>query len=128
MRRSAALAPGALVVYADQRRTARATSYALTRRMGLSGVGNLLATSAELFALLTTALVVGAVAALAVGWVVAGHVDPAPRLAPAPQLEVPVIALVAAAAVVVVGAIGTAVWLQLRADRTDVAEVLRVAE
>lgn len=122
------LALGALVVYADQRRAARATSYALARRMGLSASGNLLATAAELLAVLAVALLVGVVAALAVGWVVAGHVDPAPRVAPAPQLEVPLVALAVSAAGVVVSALATAAWLQLRADRTDIAEVLRVAE
>lgn len=122
------LALGALFVYAEQRRTARATSYALARRMGLSARDNVAATSAELLALLGTAFVIGTTAALVVGWAVAGRVDPAPRLPPSPQLELPLAALAVAATAVVVSALVTALWLQVRADRTDVAEVLRVAE
>lgn len=122
------LALGALVVYADQRRTERAISYALARRMGMSAASNIAATGAELLALLGVAFGVGSASALAVSWAVASRIDPAPRLPPAPQVEVPLVALGSAAAVIVASSFAAAIWLQVRADRTDVAEVLRVAE
>lgn len=122
------LALGALVVYADQRRNERAISYALARRMGMSAASNVAATGSELLALLGVAFAVGAASALAVSWTVASRIDPAPLLPPAPQVEIPLAALGIAAAVIVASAFAAAIWLQVRADRTDIAAVLRVAE
>lgn len=122
------LAAAGLLLHLDQRRAARATAYALTRRMGLPRRAAAAAVALEVGGLLGTAMALGVAAALPAVWLVALRLDPLPQLAPAPRVVLPGAALaVTAAALLVAVAAGTAV-LQWRADRADVGEVLRVAE
>ena len=122
------LALAALLAYAEQRRAAREVADALTRRMGLSRIVNAGAAGLELVGLLTAALVLGLVTGLAAASLVVARLDPLPTVPPAPVIVPPLPVLLTVAGLVVVSAVLGAVALQWRADRADVAEVLRVAE
>jgi putative ABC transport system permease protein len=115
-------------LYLQTRQRQAETSYALTRRMGLSRASNRRSVALEVTTLLGTAFVVGgtiaAFASVAVNEdVQARAVDVA---VPLFRIPMPLLA-VTAAAMLLFAWIGAA-FVQRRADRADVAEVMRVAE
>jgi hypothetical protein len=115
-------------LYLQTRQRQAETSYALTRRMGLSRSSNRRSVALEVTTLLGTAFVIGgtiaAFASVAVNEdVQARAVDVA---VPLFRIPIPLLALTAAA-MLLFAWIG-AVFVQRRADRADVAEVMRVAE
>lgn len=114
-----------LFLQAQQHR--REVSYALGRRMGLSRHGHRAAVGAELTIILGMSAVIGTVLALIAARLAAGELEPLPGLPPTTLFEVPFDVLGAvAAALVAVTAIGASI-VQRRADRTNVAEVMRIA-
>jgi hypothetical protein len=115
-------------LYLQTRQRQAETSYALTRRMGLSRASNRRSVALEVTTLLGTAFVVGgtiaAFASVAVNEdVQARAVDVA---VPLFRIPMPLLA-VTAAAMLLFAWIGAA-FVQRGADRADVAEVMRVAE
>ena len=116
-----------LVLYLQSRQSAREVSYALARRMGLTRSSHRAAVAAELVAMLASSAVIGGAAALVAARLVSGEIDPLPGLPPGSLFRIPLPVLVAAPVVLLlVAAIGA--WsVQRRADRMNVAEVMRLA-
>lgn len=122
------LAVAGLLLHLEQRRAARDIAYALTRRMGLSRGAAMCATVFELVCLLGCALLLATSAALPAAWLVVTRLDPLPQLPPPPIAVVPGLALAGVAGALTLACAAGAAALQWRADRADVAEMLRVAE
>jgi putative ABC transport system permease protein len=121
------LALVALVLYVESRQRAREVSYALAVRMGLTRAAHLLSVAVELTAMLLGAFAIGSVLAAAGSFAVHGKVDPLPQFPPGALFRLPGGLLVILAAGVVVSAAGAAWIVQRRADRANVAEVMRLA-
>ncbi len=121
------LALVALVLYVESRQRAREVSYALAVRMGLTRGAHLLSVAVELAAMLLGAFVIGAVLAAAGSFTVHGKVDPLPQFPPGALFRLPGGLLAVLAGAVVVSAAGAAWIVQRRADRANVAEVMRLA-
>lgn len=122
------VALGALALYGSARQRERVLGYALSRRMGLRPGTHRLAVIAELLALLVLAGAVAIPAALVGLAAVLPALDPQPGVGPPIVVSLPLGgAAVVAGALVAVG-IGYGFVLQRQAERTQVAEVLRVSD
>jgi len=121
------LALVALVLYVESRQRAREVSYALAVRMGLTRAAHLLSVAAELTAMLFGAFAIGGAAAAAGSFTVHRKVDPLPQFPPAALYRLPGLLFGVLAAAVVVFSAGAALLVQRRADRANVAEVMRLA-
>jgi len=117
----------ALLLYVEARQRAREVSYSLASRMGLSGGSNLVSVGIELTGMLVVALVVGTALAAIGAFIIHQKVDPLPQLPPAALYRVPVGLLGAVAAALLIFAWLAAAIMQRRADRANVAEVMRLA-
>jgi len=116
-----------VLLYLQARQQAREVSYALARRMGLDRRTHRRSVLVELLAMLLTAFVLGALFSTVAAALVHGRLDPLPALPPGPLLAVPQLMFgVTALGIIVVCAAGAAL-VQRRADRTRVAEVMRLA-
>jgi hypothetical protein len=122
-----AVSLSALVLYAHARQRAQTVTYALVKRMGLGRWSHQSATALELAALLGMAYVVGAAVALLAAALVVPRLDPLPARAPALRLLLPLHELALVGGGLIVVAWLAALLLQRRADRADVAEVMRLA-
>jgi putative ABC transport system permease protein len=116
-----------LVLYLAARQGAREVSYALAKRMGLSRGSHRTSVALELGAMLAAAFVLGSILATVAAALIYGKVDLLPQIPPGPLLEVPraLFGLIAGTLVVFawVGAWG----VQRKADRANIAEVMRLA-
>jgi putative ABC transport system permease protein len=121
------LALVALLMYVESRQRTREVSYSLATRMGLTSREHRRSVMLELGAMLGAALVIGGVLALVGSFIVYRKVDPLPDIPPAALYRVPGVLILAVAAVVAAFAWLAAAVVQRRADRADVAEVMRVA-
>ena len=121
------LALVALVLYLESRQRAREVSYALAVRMGLRRRAHWLSVTVELGAMLLGAFAIGAVLAAAGSFTVHGKVDPLPQFPPGAVFRLPGVLLGAVALAVVVFSVVAAWLVQRRADRANVAEVMRLA-
>jgi putative ABC transport system permease protein len=120
------VAVGGLLLYLETRQRSRVAAYALGKRMGLTRATHLRSLLAELGTLLITAYLVGIGLAAAAVQLVYRRLDVDLHRPPAPILTVPVVAIVTAGlAVVVIVALASA-YAQRAAERTNVAEVLRL--
>jgi putative ABC transport system permease protein len=117
-----------LVLYLQARQRARELSYALGRRMGLTSGAHRLAVVLEILLLLVTALIAGAVLALATTALIYQRLDPLPNLPPDPTLQVPVSLLLSIAVAIAVCAAVGGWWVQSRAEHANVGAVLRFDE
>jgi hypothetical protein len=95
--------------------------------MGLSRASHRAAVGAELLAMLASAALIGGVTALVAARLVVSEIDPLPDLPPASLFRVPVLVLWGAPVVLLVVAVLGAWSVQRRADRMNVAEVMRLA-
>ncbi|MEN3356072.1 MAG: putative transport system permease protein [Mycobacteriales bacterium] len=120
------VAIGGLLLYLETRQRSRIAAYALGRRMGLTRATHLRSLLAELGTLLITALVLGTGLAAAAVLLVYRQLNVDPDRPPAPLLTVPTAALIGAGIIVVVITALAAAYAQRAADRTNVAEVLRL--
>jgi putative ABC transport system permease protein len=120
------VAVGGLLLYLETRQRSRVASYALGKRMGLTRATHLRSLLAELGTLLTAAYAVGTTLAWLAIQLVYRRLDVDPSRPPAPLLTVPSTALVGAAVAVAVVTALAALYAQRSADRTNVAEVLRL--
>lgn len=121
------LALVALVLYVESRQRTREVSYVLSSRMGLSRAAHWVSVSIELGAMLLVSFAMGTVLAAAAAFVVHQDVDPLPQQPPAALFRVPVALFGLVAAALAVFALAAAWVVQRRADRANVAEVMRLA-
>ncbi|CAN5586388.1 hypothetical protein BH24ACT26_BH24ACT26_17920 [soil metagenome] len=116
-----------MLLYLQARQRSRVVANALVRRMGLTGPAHARAIGLELTSMLMISFALGASLAALAADLVYGRLDPLPEVAPAPLLRVP-IALIALIGLLLVVAASLGAWrVQRSADRTNVAEVMRVA-
>jgi putative ABC transport system permease protein len=116
-----------LVLYLQSRQQSREIAYALARRMGMSRGTHRRSVAVELTGMLLGAFVVGTVLAAAATRLIYRKLDLIPSLPPAPMYRIPVVALGEIALAAVVTAVVGAFAVQRRAQRANVAEVLRLA-
>ncbi len=124
---AALLAVVGLLLYLQARQTEREVAYALSRRMGLARGAHRAAVALEVAGMLGVALTAGTLLALSAAWLVNGRLDPLPQVPPPPLFTVPGGLLLAVAATLPLLAGMGALLVQRAADRTRVAEVLRLA-
>jgi putative ABC transport system permease protein len=119
---------GGLLLYLETRQRARKVTYVLIRRMGLSRAAHRLSVFTEVGATLVGGCVAGMVLSLLAARLVYARLDALPTVQPPPLLRTPVLALAATGAAVLLAAWLGAWTAQRSADRTNAAEVLRLAE
>jgi putative ABC transport system permease protein len=119
---------GGLLLYLETRQRSRRAAYALSRRMGLSRAAHLGSLLAEVGGTLLGGLAIGVGLSFVAARLVYLRLDALPTVPPVPLLRTPVAALAGTAAAVL-AVTWLAAWLAQRsADRTNLAEVLRLAE
>jgi putative ABC transport system permease protein len=116
-----------LLLYVQARQRGQVVAYALVRRMGLARWRHRLSTAFELAGMLLLALALGALFAWLAAALVNKRIDLAPQFPPEPVLRLPM-ALFGQVLLALPGvAFAGAALVQWRADRTNVAEVMRLA-
>lgn len=115
-------------LYLQTRQRQAETSYALTRRMGLSRASNRRSVALEVTTLLGTAFVIGGTIAAFASVAVNEDVQARAVDVAVPLFRIPIPLLAVTAAAMLVFAWVGAAFVQRHADRADVAEVMRVAE
>jgi putative ABC transport system permease protein len=119
---------GGLLLYLETRQRSRRAAYALSRRMGLSRAAHLGSLLAEVGGTLLGGFAIGAALSFVAARLVYLRLDALPSVPPVPLLRAPVPALAGTAAAVL-AVTWLAAWIAQRsADRTNLAEVLRLAE
>jgi hypothetical protein len=119
---------GGLLLYLETRQRGRRAAYALSRRMGLSRAAHLGSLLAEVGGTLLGGFAIGVGLSLVAARLVYLRLDALPTVPPVPLLRAPV-AAVAGTAAAVLAVTWLAAWMAQRsADRTNLAEVLRLAE
>ncbi|HZD72662.1 MAG TPA: FtsX-like permease family protein, partial [Actinomycetota bacterium] len=119
---------GGLLLYLETRQRARKVTYVLIRRMGLSRAAHRLSVLVEVGATMVLGCALGMALSLVAARLVYPRLDALPEVAPTPLLRTPVAALLATGSAALL-----ATWLgawtaQRSADRTNAAEVMRLAE
>lgn len=128
-----AVAAGALVIvvmvmYLQARQRAQVVAYALSRRMGLRNRSYRRSLTTELAGMLGTSFLVGLALSLVASLLIVPLLDPLGTIPPDPLFAFPVL-VAAVAAVVLIGVSWAGGWLtNARARRTNLAEVMRLAE
>jgi putative ABC transport system permease protein len=123
-----AIAVLSILLYLQSRQRSRLVAYAMARRMGLRRGAHLLSLVFEAAGLLALAYAIGTALGLLAGTLTFGRVDPLPSLPPAMTLRAPLELLGASALALALAACLGALGAQRRADRMDVAAVMRVAD
>jgi putative ABC transport system permease protein len=118
---------GALL-FGHARQKTREVSYSLARRMGLTRRQHRVALGLEFGGLLVPALIAACGLALLAAHLVYRDFDPMPTLPPPSFFRIPIGVIEAAAAGLLVVAVGAALLLQRLADRVDVAQLMRATE
>lgn len=116
-----------MLLYLQARQRQREVSYALSRRMGLARAAHRGSIALELGAMLLAALVTGFGLATAAAALVYRRVDLMPGLPPGPLLRIPLDVVGFVAAALALCSFAGAWLVQRRADRANVAEVMRLA-
>ncbi len=116
-----------MVLYLQARQQTREVSYALARRMGLRRRAHRRSVLAELLVMLAVAFILGATFSTLGAVLVHAKLDPIPNLPPGPFVQVPVLLFAATAAGIMLACVLGARLVQRRADRANVAEVMRLA-
>jgi putative ABC transport system permease protein len=116
-----------MVLYLQARQRDREVAYALARRMGLTSGAHGASVALELAGMLVVAFVIGTALAVAAAWLVFARLDPLPALPPTPLLRLPFSLFLGAAGVLVLASVAGAWIVQQRADRANVAEMMRLA-
>jgi putative ABC transport system permease protein len=117
-----------LLLYLQARQRSREVAYALSRRMGLTRSAHRRSVALELTAMLGAAFVVGSTLSVAAALLVYGRLDLLPELPPAPLLRLPPVLFGSVLVVLAAAAWAGAAAVQWQAERTSVAEVMRLAE
>jgi putative ABC transport system permease protein len=116
-----------MVLYLQARQRDREVAYALARRMGLTSRAHAASVAMELAGMLLSAFVIGAGLAVVAAVLVFGKLDPLPALPPGPLLRYPFALFGSALAALLLSSVAGAWIVQQRADRANVAEVMRLA-
>jgi putative ABC transport system permease protein len=119
---------GGLLLYLETRQRSRRAAYALSRRMGLSRAAHLGSLLAEVGGTLLGGFAIGAALSFVAARLVYLRLDALPSVPPVPLLRAPLPALAGTAAAVLAVTWLAAWTAQRSADRTNLAEVLRLAE
>lgn len=115
------------VMYLQARQRSQVVSYGLSLRMGMTERTYRRAIMLEFGTMLAVAAIVGTGLALVAGALVVPRIDPLPTIPPGPLLIAPLVLLAASAAcLVALTWIGARVT-SIRAARTDLGEVMRLA-
>ena len=115
-----------LILYLQARERSAVVVRALTRRMALSSRDYRRMLTIEVGGLLGTALVLGAGLGLGVAILLLDRFDLSPNLPPSQLLEIPVVPFAIAVGVLGLTTVVSAWIMQRRADRVNVAELMRV--
>jgi ABC-type antimicrobial peptide transport system permease subunit len=115
-------------LYLSTRQRSSEAAYVLARRMGLSSASHRRSVGLEMTGLLVASFVIGSTLAVASALVVNAEVQARPVGAALPLFRLPILVLGLVAATLVVFAWASAAVVQRRADRSDVVEVMRLAE
>lgn len=121
------VAVAALLLYVQARQRGQVVAAALLGRMGLARSARWLSAALELAGMLLLALVIGGLLAFAAATLVLDQLDLAPQLEPGPLLRLPVPLLWQVPLGALVVSFAGAALVQWRADRANVAEVMRLA-
>jgi len=116
-----------LLLYVQARQHEQMVAYALVRRMGRARWTHWLSIAFELAGMLLLALVIGALLAWAAAALVNRQLDIAPQFPPEPVLRLPMPLFGQVLLSVLAVALAGAALVQWRADRANVAEVMRLA-
>jgi hypothetical protein len=116
------------ILYLSTRQRQSEAAYVLARRMGLSSASHRWSVTLEMAALLVVSFVIGGTLAVASALVVNQEVQARPVDAALPLFRLPGVMLAAVAATLFLIAWVSAAVVQRRADRSDVVEVMRLAE
>lgn len=115
------------VMYLQARQRSQVVSYGLSLRMGMTDATYRRAIMLEFGTMLAVGAIVGAGLALLAGAIVVRRIDPLPTIQPGPLLIAP-IAVLAATAVFLAVLTWVGAWFtSVRARRTDLGEVMRLA-
>jgi putative ABC transport system permease protein len=123
---SGILALVGIVLYLQTRQRSREVAYAIARRMGMTRRSHRRSIALELGGMMVVAFLIAAVLAVAAAVLVNPRLDPLSGVPPAPVLRIPLLLVLAA-----LGALLAAAWIGAwragrRADRANVAEVMRL--
>jgi hypothetical protein len=121
------VAVAALLLYVQARQRGQVVAAALLGRMGLARSAQRLSAALELAGMLLVALVIGGLLAFAAAALVFDQLDLTPQLEPGPMLRLPVPLLWQVLLGALVVSFAGAALVQWRADRANVAEVMRLA-
>ena len=116
-----------MFLYLQTRQREQQVSYALGSRMGLKRRSHRLSIGIEISGMLGASVLLGLVLAIIVTIPTTDHIQVFSDPGSVPLMRIPVAALVLAAAVALVAAWVGAWFVQREADRTDVAQVMRLA-
>lgn len=119
---------GGLLLYLEARQRARKVAYVLVRRMGLSRAAHRRSVLVEVGVTLVGGCLLGMALSLLAARLVYPRLDALPDVSPSPLLRTPVAALLATGAAALLAAWLAAWTAQRSADRTNAAEVMRLAE
>jgi putative ABC transport system permease protein len=119
---------GGLLLYLETRQRARKVTYVLIRRMGLSRAAHRLSVLVEVGATVVLGCALGMALSLVAARLVYPRLDALPDTSPSPLLRTPVAALLATGSAALLAAWLGAWTAQRSADRTNAAEVMRLAE
>jgi putative ABC transport system permease protein len=122
------IALAGVLLYLQSRQKQHQVSYAIASRMGLSAGQHGRSVLLELGGLLGAAVVLGVVLAVLAGLLVKSELDLLPAVPPDAILRIPWAAIGATVAAAALAVVLGAVRARFAADRTNVAEVLRLAE
>jgi len=117
-----------MVMYLQARQRAQVVAYALSRRMGLRNRSYRRSLTLELAGMLGTSFLIGLALSLVASLLIVPLLDPLGTIPPDPLFAFPTI-VAAVAAVILIGVSWLGGWLtNARARRTNLAEVMRLAE
>ncbi len=123
-----ALAVAGLILYLEGRQTQRIVAAALLRRMGFTRGRQTVTSALELCTLMGMGTVIGILVGLPTAALVVARLDPIPGVPPVPRFVTPSVEVAVMVAGLAMAAALGAMALQWRAERADVAEVLRVVD
>jgi putative ABC transport system permease protein len=121
------VAVAGMLLYLQARQRAREVGFAISSRMGLSGPAHTRSVLVEIAALLGLSFLVGGVLAFGAVRLVGSQLDVLPSLPPPPVIRAPWVLLTATGAALAAVAVVAAWRIQRSAERTNVAEVMRLA-
>jgi putative ABC transport system permease protein len=118
----------AMLMYLQARQRSQVVSYGLSLRMGMRSAGHRRALVLELGSMLGLALLAGSALAYVAARLVVPLLDPLPGIPPDPLFSVPVVAILVMVPVVAAVSLGGGWVTELRARRSDLGQVMRLAE